>query len=109
MRIAQTGNEEEVLSAYTSQGGRNRIEASLLGKSTDNIRREFGGYTTLLKYWRDAASHGASSGISDNEAYTSLALLLRFAQFTNDRWNQIVGTQRRAEAASEPEQFRSSQ
>lgn len=92
MRIAQTGNEEEVLSAYTSQGGRNRIEASLLGKSTDNIRREFGGYTTLLKYWRDAASHGASSGISDNEAYTSLALLLRFAQFTNDRWNQIVGT-----------------
>lgn len=90
MRIAQVKNDDEVLSAYMSQGGRNRVESSLVGKATESIRREFAGYTSLLKYWRDAASHGVSSGISDNEAYTSLALLLRFAQFASDRWTQIV-------------------
>jgi hypothetical protein len=44
----------------------------------------------LLKDWRDEAAHGKPSGITDNEAYTSLAMLLRFAQFVNDNWNTLV-------------------
>jgi hypothetical protein len=92
MRIAQTSDSDGVLAAYLSQGGRGRVEKELLGKATDAVRRELGGFTTLLKYWRDSAAHGAPSGITDNEAYTSLALLLRFAQFANDRWSTIVDT-----------------
>jgi hypothetical protein len=91
MRVAQTKNEQEVLAAYLSQGGRGRIEASLLGSVPDSVRREFGGYTSLIKYWRDSAAHGAPAKISDNEAYTSLALLLRFSQVASARWSEIVG------------------
>lgn len=54
------------------------------------LRDEYKGYTTLLKYWRDQAAHGKASGIGDNEAYTSLALLLRFAIFVEDNWAEIV-------------------
>jgi hypothetical protein len=30
------------------------------------------------------------SGIDDNEAYTSLLLLLQFAHFADDRWTELV-------------------
>ena len=53
--------------------------------------REFRGYTVLLKYWRDEAAHGKVSGISDNEAFTSLAYFLRFVQFADARWNELTG------------------
>jgi hypothetical protein len=74
-----------VLKQYNASGGRGRVESASLGQVDDDLRREYRGYTTLLKYWRDEASHGAASGIKDNEAYTSLALLLRFAIFVNNR------------------------
>jgi hypothetical protein len=54
------------------------------------LRNEYAGYTTLLKYWRDLAAHGRASGLKDNEAYTSLALLLRFAIFVNERWTELT-------------------
>jgi len=44
----------------------------------------------LIKYWRDAAAHGAPTNISDNEAYTALAALLRFALFANDNWEELT-------------------
>jgi hypothetical protein len=31
-----------------------------------------------------------ASGIKDNEAYTSLALLLRFAIFVNQNWAELT-------------------
>ena len=61
-----------------------------LGQAKNHIRQEFLGYSGLLKYWRDEAAHGKASVISDNEAYTSLALLLRFAMFAHDNWNELV-------------------
>jgi hypothetical protein len=88
--IAKT-SEEKVLKAYASTMGRSRVEKMLLGQSREQIQREFGGFTTLLKYWRDQAAHGKASGIADNEAYTSLAMLLRFAQFVNDNWDELTG------------------
>jgi hypothetical protein len=54
------------------------------------LRDEYAGYMSLLKYWRDQAAHGKLSGIKDNEAYTSLALLLRFALFVNENWAELV-------------------
>jgi len=46
---------------------------------------------TGIKYWRDEAAHGKASNIGDNEAYTSLALLLRFAGFVNEHWQDLGG------------------
>lgn len=83
-------SESEVLKAYHSSNGRIRVEQMVVGQLTEPLRREFMGFTTLLKYWRDEASHGKASHIGDNEAYTSLAMLLRFAQFVGDHWVELT-------------------
>lgn len=88
--IAKTGREEHILSIYQSAGGRGKVENIILGKMKDHIAREFRGYSSLLNYWRDNAAHGIARGIDDNEAFTSLAILLRFAQFTSDKWQVLV-------------------
>lgn len=91
LAIAKSGDTDSVMRAYNSQSGRSRVETGLLGQAPDPLKREFNGYMSLLKYWRDDAAHGKASGIADNEAYTSLALLLRFANFANDRWADLTG------------------
>ena len=47
----------------------------------------------LLKYWREEASHGRPSGITDDEAYTSLALLLRLAKYVDEHWDLLTREQ----------------
>jgi len=81
-------DESTVLKQYNSSGGRRRVENLILGKARQELRDV--GYMTLLKYWGDQAAHGKLSGIKDNEAYTSLALLLRFAIFVNENWVELV-------------------
>lgn len=83
-------SEEEVLKTYSSSQGRSRVENIIIGKAKGQTQREFRAFTVLLKYWRDEAAHGKVSGISDNEAYTSLALLLRFAHFVKDNWDELI-------------------
>lgn len=82
--------EENVLKIYSSASGRSRIENLLIGKVRKQIQNEYKGYTSLLKYWRDEAAHGQASEIKDNEAYTSLSLLLRFASFVSDNWEELI-------------------
>ncbi len=88
--IARNGDEKRVLSAYNSDRGRSRVESMLLGQARDRLKQEMQGFLTLLKYWRDQASHGAPANISDNEAYTSLALLLRFATYVDEWWGELT-------------------
>lgn len=88
--IAKTKDEVKVLAAYAGAQGRSRVENIVVGKVPEPLRREFLGLTSLLKYWRDTAAHGHASTISENEAYTSLALLLRYASTVSDQWNQLT-------------------
>jgi hypothetical protein len=88
--IARVGDQEKVLKAYNGAAGRSRVETLLLGQATDSMRRGFSGLTALLKYWRDSAAHGHIAEITDNEAHTSLALLLRFALFVDDNWDELT-------------------
>lgn len=90
--IAREGDEERVLSAYNSSQGRSRVETMLLGQARDRLKQEVLGFLALVKYWRDQASHGATANISDNEAFTSLALLLRFATYVDDWWSELTET-----------------
>jgi hypothetical protein len=87
--IAKT-DEQTVLKEYATAGGRRRVENIIIGKARQQLQEEYRGYTTLLKYWRDEAAHGKPSGITDNEAYTALALLLRFATFVSDHWDTLT-------------------
>ncbi|MHB9106892.1 MAG: hypothetical protein ACYDCO_07540 [Armatimonadota bacterium] len=86
----QLRHEAEVLAMYNSSRGRSRVETLILGQARDRLRQEFEGYLTLLKYWRDIAAHGQATIIADDEAYTSLAMLLRFAHYVNDWWDELT-------------------
>ncbi|HXA16642.1 MAG TPA: hypothetical protein VN380_06605 [Thermoanaerobaculia bacterium] len=88
--IEKTKDERKVLAAYSGSQGRSRVENMVVGKALDPLRREFLGLTSLLKYWRDSAGHGRVSTISENEAYTALALLLRYACVVNERWADLT-------------------
>ena len=83
-------DETTVLPLYNQSRGRGRVENLILGQVRQELREEYKGYMNLLKYWRDQASHGKAANISDNEAYTSIALLLRFALFVNDNWDELT-------------------
>jgi hypothetical protein len=83
-------SEEEVLKAYASSNGRLRVESMIIGQSNNYLKREYQGHSNLLKYWRDESAHGKVSGINDNEAYTSIAMLLRFAMFADDNWDELT-------------------
>lgn len=88
--IEKSQDEDKILSMYNTSQGRSRLEKYLLGSVRKQIEHEFTGFLTLLKYWRDQAGHGAASNIGDNEAYTSLALLLRFGMYVNDWWDELT-------------------
>ena len=79
-----------ILKKYCSANGRRVIENILIGKARKQLQDDYRAYSALLKYWRDEAAHGRASNIEDNEAYTSLALLLRLAMFINDNWNDLI-------------------
>jgi hypothetical protein len=83
-------NEPEILAMYKTAGGRGRVENTIVGQARKEIREDFLGCLTLLKYWRDQAAHGKVSRITDNEAFTSLVLLLRFALFVEDNWAALT-------------------
>ncbi len=88
--IEKEKNESEVLKIYGSANGRYKIENLIVGKIKDPLQREYRSYANLLKYWRDESAHGKPSKIIENEAYTSLALLLRFAMLVNDNWEELT-------------------
>jgi hypothetical protein len=87
--IARHG-EEAVLAVYRSGRGRARVENMVIRQAPDDLAREFRGFRTLLKHWRDSATHGAPAHIGDNEAYMSLAYMLRFAQFVDTNWTELT-------------------
>lgn len=86
----KTRDEARVIREYERASGRRKVEDMILGQQQRQVQEEYRGYTTLLKYWRDEASHGKPSGITDNEAFTAIALLLRFSVFVNDRWLELT-------------------
>jgi hypothetical protein len=88
--IAKVGDEEQVLKMYARASGRKDVENTLIGKAREPLQREFRGFTNLLKYWRDEAAHGIASTIADNEAYTAIAMLLRYAMFVNASWSELT-------------------
>jgi hypothetical protein len=90
LAIAKNGNEQKVLNVYTAMGGRGRIESIVLRGQAQPVQDEFHRYTTLLKYWRDSSAHGRAVRISEPEAYQALALLLRFARWAEDRWDDLT-------------------
>jgi hypothetical protein len=90
--IAKEKDETEILKKYRSATGRHAIENILIGKARKQLQEDYRDVSKLLKYWRDEAAHGRASNIEDNEAFISLALLLRLSMFINDNWDELTNT-----------------
>ena len=88
--IAKDGNEDAVMRLYRSAQGRRKITDQIVGAARTELAGPFRSATGLLNYWRDDASHGAASKISEIEAHEALSRLLRFAQFANDNWGELT-------------------
>ncbi len=88
--IKKEKDEKQVLRKYSAANGRRNIENILIGKVRKQLQDDYRAYSTLLKYWRDEAAHGRPSNVTDNEAYTSLAFLLRLAMFINNNWDELT-------------------
>lgn len=89
LAIAKINNEDEIINIYSAAGGRLKIENLIIGQAKTQLREEYKIHSALLKYWRDESAHGRVSSIGDNEAYTSLVLLLRFAMFISNSWEEL--------------------
>lgn len=90
LAVTRTGDEPRVLREYRSNSGRGRVERLVTGQQPEAVQKALAGYTELLKYWRDGAAHGAAAEIDEEEAFTALLLLMRFARFAEDRWNSLT-------------------
>lgn len=90
LTIKKKGDEKAILNMYATSSGRGRVEKFLLGSQPVPVQEEFHRYTTLLKYWRDSGAHGRAVLITEPEAYSSLALLLRFSIFADERWDELT-------------------
>jgi hypothetical protein len=88
--IAKTSDESKVLREYRAANGRSKIEALILGDARQRLQSSLRAFTESLKYWRDESAHGLPSTISDEQAYTSLAMMLRLSQFATDNWQELT-------------------
>ncbi len=94
MAIHKSGDEAAVMGAYQSSMGRSRVESIILRGVPDRLAGSFRSSTDLLKYWRDDASHGVISDISEFEAYEAISRLLRFAHFITDNSAEFTSSPR---------------
>jgi len=92
--ISKSGDEEATLREYRSARGRSKIENQIAGGLRKPLGSQFRNLVDLIKYWRDEASHGGLSDISEFEAYEALARLLRLAHFVDDHWEELTGRPR---------------
>lgn len=90
LAIAKKGDAEEVLKGYCSSGGRGRIEKLLMVNQDGHIIKNLPNYTSLINDWRDVAAHGSNTYVGEEEAFTALLLLLRFARFADERWDSLT-------------------
>ena len=90
LAVAKTGEEAKVLAEYRKATGRTNIRNLLAGTASHQIQRDLDTFLELLKYWRDEAAHAGDLKIDEEEAFMALLLLLRFARFADERWDEIT-------------------
>lgn len=90
LAIARTGKREEILETYASKSGRRKIETLVTGPLRTELKTTVAPLFTLVKYWRDQASHGAAANIKQSEARTALQTLYLYAKLVHSNWSEII-------------------
>ncbi len=91
LAIAKSQDREGSLQEYRRTNGRTRLENRLVAGQNSFIQTQLTTFTALLKYWRDDASHGDETRLTEQEAFTAMLLLLRFSTFGDERWTELTG------------------
>jgi hypothetical protein len=97
--IAKTHDEDLVLRKYEGRDGRREAMKLIFGTATHKLEARFKNVFEVLSYWRDSASHGQPSDISELEAHEALARLLRLSRFVTDNWKDLTGRDAGADAS----------
>jgi hypothetical protein len=90
LAISKRKDEAKVLAEYNSAGGRRRVTKGLTQGVSATIAAQLETALGVLHYWRDDASHGTLTPISEIEAHASLTQLLRLAQFASHHWHILT-------------------
>jgi hypothetical protein len=86
----KSGDEAKILKTYQNAGGRSRLTTYVIGNTTPSVARQFASALHVLHYWRDDASHGVHTTISEVEAQAAISELIRLAQFASDHWADLT-------------------
>jgi hypothetical protein len=90
LAVAKSGEEERILVTYNGPSGRKRTTKLVLDGVGASLQQQLEDALFVLHYWRDSASHGVATEITEIQAHASLMQLLRLAQFADKHWNGII-------------------
>lgn len=90
-----------LLKEYMTASGRQKIINGIAGQVNDNLASQFKHHMGILSYWRDTASHGIETGMSEPQAHEAIGRLIRLCNFIRDNWSALVQTLNRHKPESE--------
>lgn len=70
--------------------GRKKVMERVVGSVDRGLAEQIIVMSGVMGYWRDEAAHGTESSISEVQAQSSLAQLLRLAQIVSDNWQRLT-------------------
>jgi hypothetical protein len=90
--VAKIG-EDAAMKKYLATNGRKSLTEAVLKGCPDYVAREFRLHTDLIALWRDQSAHAHSNAIGETEAFTNFRGLIKFAQFAEQRWQHLTGSE----------------
>jgi hypothetical protein len=90
LAVNKSGDEEKILAIYNGPAGRKRTTKLLLEGVRASLQQQLEDALFVLHYWRDNASHGVATEITEIQAHASLMQLLRLAQFADKNWGSLI-------------------
>ncbi len=86
LAVAKTLDEEAVLNAYRTAGGRQKVLNLIVGRANANIRDTLTTFANVISLWRDEAAHGRASPLGTANADEALRQLLHMCQWVEREW-----------------------
>jgi hypothetical protein len=90
LAVAKSGDERRVLKTYNGPGGRAATTKMVVHGVRPSLQQHLENALLVLQYWRDNASHGLATSITEIEAHASIMQLLRLAQFADKNWDSLT-------------------
>jgi hypothetical protein len=90
LAIKKMGDEARAVKMYLGRDGRRTLINYITTNMTPHMKQGIETATGILSYWRDNAAHGHATQISEFAAHDALSRLLRFTQFVDGNWDQLI-------------------